>query len=136
MHALFDIAAVHNERVGSFPLSVDRHLACVSIARNVAVVLRGTGGNRDDAGLQAQQVNVAAAVQRQAGQLFLSDDVPELSAGGIHLIGGAGDLNRLGDGTDCQLEVGSVLLIDFELDVGLHCGSKSRSFDSDPARNS
>src|SRR5882762_5985531 len=92
---------------------------------------RSIGGNRDDPGLQAQQVNVAAAVQGQAGQLFFSDDVPELGAGGINLAGGSSNLNRLADGADRQLEVGSVLLIDFQLDVGLRRGAKSRSFDSD-----
>ena len=75
--------------------------------------------------MQAQQVQVAAAIQRERGHLFLPNDISQLRAGGVYLAGSASNLHRLGDCTDRQLEISPVLLINFELDHGLHRGPKS-----------
>ena len=58
----FDVATVHEEGIGGLSLSVDRHLAGIQIARNKPVTDRSFGGNRDNPCLQAEQINVAAAI--------------------------------------------------------------------------
>jgi len=42
-------------------------------------------GYRHYAGLQAEQVKVAAAIQRQSSELLLSDNIAELGARGVDL---------------------------------------------------
>ena len=107
-------------------MPVHRNLTGVLIAGDEPVVLRSIGGNRDDACLQAQQVNVAAAIQRNAGHLLALDDVTKLRAGGVHLGRGTGDFDRLADGADHKHEVGPVLLVDQKRYAGLNAGLESR----------
>ena len=81
--------------------------------------------------MQAEQVNVAPAIQRQAGKFFLSDHIPKLCVDRIHLREGTGDFHGFRSGAHRQLEVCPVFLIDFERDAVLNRRLKSRSFSAD-----
>src|SRR5439155_16936813 len=94
--------------------------ACITGARNLSVGDRTSGGNRDRACLQAEQVNVAAAIQRQAGHLLVFDDVAKLCVGGVYLCGGASDFYSFGNRADHKLEVSSVILVEYEFDSTLN----------------
>src|SRR5439155_16752203 len=71
---------------------------------------------------------VTAIIQWDAGELLLSDDIPELGINCIHLGEGARDLDGFRGCADHQLEICPVLLVDFELDAGLNRSLKSRGF--------
>ncbi len=71
-------------------------------------------------GLQSHQVDVAAAIQGNAGHLLALDDVAQLGTAGVHLGRGSRDVHGLADRADHQNEVGPVLLVDQERDTGLN----------------
>ena len=98
--AFLDIAAIHQERISRFALPVHRHLSGVSVPGDRAIVDRCIRGHRDDACLQAHQVDIAATIQRHAGHLFVADDVAQLCIAGIDLRGIGIDRHRLLDGAN------------------------------------
>src|SRR5438445_1055141 len=106
--------------VGGLSLTIDRHLAGITIAGNLSVGDRCIRRNWCDASLQAEQINVAAAIQRQGGHFLVFDDVAKLCAAGIHLRRGATNFDGFGYGTDDKLEVSPVLLVEYELDSALN----------------
>ncbi len=61
--SLADIAAVHKKGIRGLALAVDGNVAGVQHAGHLAVSADGVGRFGIDARLQAQQIDVAAAVQ-------------------------------------------------------------------------
>ncbi len=87
----FDVASIHDETVGEFPLAVDRDGAGIQIAggreHGRAHVLHGVGGNRSDrsdSGLESQQIRVASAIERHSRHLRAGDNFAHL---GIRCLG-------------------------------------------------
>src|SRR4029077_10259265 len=102
---------------GRFALAIDGDVSGVQPAGDRAVLLDGFGGGGGHASLQAQKINVAAAVQRQREHFLRIDHVAELGVFGIdaHGIGGNADLFR--HGTDVQRNVELVLIVHLNSDV-------------------
>ena len=71
------VAAVHQKRVGGLPLPIYRQVARIWRVSpgNRPVLLYGAGCYRHHSRLQAQKVQVAAAIQRQRKHFFRFDHI-------------------------------------------------------------
>jgi hypothetical protein len=113
--ALADVSAVHQERIGGFALAVYGDVAGVQSARNRAVLLDRLCGTGCNASLQAQKIDVAAAVQRQCKHFLGVDNVAELRVFGLHLhrVGFHADLFRHGSHVEGHIQVQLVVYLYF-----------------------
>jgi len=129
---LLDVDSVDHEAVGGFALAVDGEVAGVCVAGGIdatgdASHDDGAGqesGDRGDAGLDGEEVSVAAAVERDGGHLIAGDYFAEVGCGGVDLnarlagdgydVGAGADFER---GVDAEGGVGVYGQVDFSLGV-------------------
>src|SRR5262249_47766943 len=116
--AFAHIAAVDQKRIRAFPLPVDGDVAGTERTRYRAVRYRARCRRRH-AWLQAQQVNIAAAVQRESENLLFLDHLPDLAVGRLHLHGCRIHFDRLCHIAHLHLDINAVLLVYSKVDSGL-----------------
>ncbi len=98
VHVLLHVDSVDHEAVGGFALAVDGEVAGVGVAGGVDAAgdaghddgAGQEGGDGSDAGLDGEQIGVAAAVEGESGHLAGGDDFAEVSCGGFDLDAGVG----------------------------------------------
>jgi hypothetical protein len=69
--ALGDVASIHQEGVCRLTCPIDGNVSGIKSPRYRTILRDGTCARRCDARLQSQQIDVAAAVERQRQHLFL-----------------------------------------------------------------
>ena len=104
IHVLFDIGAIHAEKIGKLPLSIHRDCARIKRSRRVqdrgAHILHGGGSDRCLRGhswLQRKKVCITAPIERHSGYLSSGDHLAKLGARGLHPQGIVADAHRLGN---------------------------------------
>ena len=96
VHVLLHVDSIDHEAVGGFALAVDGEVAGVSVAGGIDTAgdaghddgARQKGGDGSDAGLDREQIGVAAAVQRKRRHLRGGDDLAEMGRRGFDLCAG------------------------------------------------
>ena len=118
--SLTDVAAIHQESVGGLTLPVHGNIAGVQTAGYRTVLLDGFGGAGRNARLQAQQIDEAAAIQREGEHLLRVDNVAKLRVFRLYLHGIGFHLDHfLLRGADLESCVDLQLVIDLHNDVCL-----------------
>ena len=92
IHVFFHVAAVHDEAIRKFPLSINRNRSRIQIARrrkharaHILHRLRRNRSHRRNSRLQRQQIRKAPPVQRHRRHLRPVNHFAHLRAGGFHV---------------------------------------------------
>ena len=118
---VLDTSAIHQKAIGIFPAAINRNVAGAGIRR---VGSSAYGGN---ARLQAKQIKIAAAVQRQSLNFFIFDNIAQLRDRRFHLNRSRLDRYFFRRLARLELKVNSQALIDGEPNAGLLDLTESRS---------
>ena len=89
VHVLLNVDSIDHEAIGGFALAVDGEVAGVRVAGRIDAAgdarhddgAGQQGRDRGHAGLDCEQIGVAAAVQRERGHLRSGDDLAQMSRG-------------------------------------------------------
>ena len=116
---LAHVAAVHQKRIGGLPLAIYGKVASVRRVspRNRPVLLNRAGSHRHHSCLQAEEVQVAAAIQWERQHFLRFDHVAQLRVFGLDLHGIGRDFDHFIDTPNLQRDVDAQLVVHFQVDI-------------------